>query len=136
MKHLKLFESFDRYEFGQVSLTYLYDLNTKEAKKFPKKEYQELFDILDSCGKFKNIQLQSYSTRDVVYFTWTENKEIPIKIAIHYLGDYCYAIHYHHPNNDMDAEYDGNEYLYLVDSIDGILPAIDLLREKDKNNEE
>lgn len=132
MKHLKLFEKFDRYEFGEINTSELSEIYS-EAKQFTEEDHYELIRLLAKNKKIINIKTSSYKRYDVVVFDYIDNDEIDdndeIVISIYYLGDYCFAIHYF--NSDFGDE--GNEFLYLVDTIEGILPAIDLLREKDEN---
>ncbi len=130
MKHLKLYENFDRYEFGETKLSCMGDV-FKTAVHFTeseKEEIQHVFNgILDSSITSLEFHTSSVGGRAFGEVCFYYNVDVWIRVIA--LGDFCYAVRY---SNEDGV---GNEYLYLVDTIEGIIPAIESLWKKDQENQ-
>ena len=122
MKYIKLFESFDRYEFGEISIIYLNDM-IKQALLFEVDAKEEIIKII------KQIDGNSYSTGiinnsrkyEMINFYY----KYDLYIELYSLGDYCFGVY-------MMDEYNDNRILYVVDSIDDIFPTISIVYNKIK----
>lgn len=127
MRHLKLFESFDRYEFGEHDPFEYNDIKIKYAQVISYNESMEIEQMFESNG----IVIGNYALYESEHEFRKYNtigfdiKSTDAYVNMIYLGDYCYGVKY---NSMMDRDI---SYLYIVDEVDNIIPTIKLCIERE-----
>lgn len=112
MKHLKLFESFDRYEFGEINSINLIEISSEIFKNREDMKMEDINLLLDLCrANHKDIFQYGYSEKDSLkyFFITIECDNYENEYDIYALGDYCYALIHK------------NKYKYETKAINGWL---------------
>ena len=117
MKHIKLFESFDRYDF----IRYLpSDCNLKELYNDMKFELMNEDDIKQIQNE-SGLNLSIFGIGDFNYLTYEVKVNAGkyyldrVSIVINYLGDYCYSL------TSFDVNDSSISYIEIFDGIDDII---------------
>jgi hypothetical protein len=117
MKHLKLYESFEQHEFGEIDLM-AYQGIVKSTTLFPENDMAVFVKFLDSNNL--NYEIRN---NDTGYYTDDLNYEIVrlsmygLECNVHHIGDYCYAFSIYDSSNH-------DEHLTTLDQIDGVIDYV------------
>lgn len=112
MKHIKLFENFDRYEFGEIDPNNLTEYASEIFKRREDMEMEDIDLLLALCkANHKDIFQYGYSEKDSLkyFFITMECGYYEKEYDIYALGDYCYALIHK------------NKYKYETKAINGWL---------------
>ncbi len=118
MKHLRLFESFDKYDFKKYTVEngddLSYILDSLDSKDISDEDVVEIRKILPGARMYTN----KYT---VFYLKFFENDDINAKYCynIYYLGDYCYAL------LCIDVQSSKHIYIQVFDEIDSLLAELE-----------
>lgn len=118
MKHIKMFENFDKYDFKKYTPEDGYDLfsifNSLTLEDLPLSVIKEIQSIFPDAMHLKN--------GDYSYITFSLNEKFYL---IYYLGDYVYYL------GILDSRYS----MKLIETFDDIDPLLKKLRELKNENE-
>lgn len=118
MKYIKLFENFDRYDFGDHGQEN-YEEMRKNIQYFPEDQLSYITSLLTENG-------YEYETGDIYSKVGEINNEInfiilgseDFLIELFYLGDYCYGIYCYETGSEEFIKF------VIVEDIDQIIPII------------
>ncbi len=130
MKHLKLFENFDRYSFGEHT-----DVVTNSDKmkyvdensiKFTEDEIQKIKNELPLC---KNVDYAEDGNKIEIKFPFTAYADEIYQadyFGIYSLGDYCYAVARYEMEADYENEVDVYTYsrVWLFDDMEELIELV------------
>lgn len=132
MKHLKLYENFDRYEFGEFKgdydLLYLRDLYSdikQNVEQFSMSEHRLIVDILG--GEYRVHSTVTNAGR-CIRFTKLYGNQYVI-YDVYYLGDYCYCMTGYTNNEELgEMSYDSVCYFEIFDGFDSLCEKLQTLK--------
>ncbi len=125
MKHLKLFESFDRYEFGHfdnvesnaVRMEYV----ERNLINFTREEREAIEQSLESC------EIEYELNRYDIIVTKDEGDYARELISIFSLGDYCYVVAQYDRfyNEEVDELVEIYHDVWVIDQMDELIEKLD-----------
>ena len=117
MKHIKLFENFDRYEFGNNDANEYLEM-LEYIEPFTRKDIEYIGNLLNEEGIY--YRFDAVGDKRIEIFEFIDKNDNDNRIDICYLGDFCYGI-YNFNMNDYRYEL---AKLVVVDDVDGILEVV------------
>jgi hypothetical protein len=121
MKHIKLFENYDRYEFGTYrdqgvisDIWKRYVETVDEHVLFSEDEYTEVHNLIKTV---KNQRV--YDNRGHIYLAFDSigKEESVVSIVIVAMGDYCFGLFVEHEIPNTSFQWD---CCYIVDGIEDL----------------
>ncbi len=115
MKHLKLFENFDRYEFGSRDAM-TYNQMRKVVEEFPLELNNQVGALLTAADIRFYV---SDINEDGEYFDIFSIDLNDVMVEIYYLGDYCYGVYAYDNTGNEDGI-----LLEVIDDIEELIPTV------------
>jgi len=120
MRYYRIFEGFDRYEFGKkitndMSLHSDYiEIFYNYGTSFSDDEQNEIISIDDD-----RFTIDIFNTPSLIAFIRIVNTDDRVTYEIFHLGDYCYCICEHRASHVVSID--------IIDGFDSLLNAIKIL---------
>jgi hypothetical protein len=117
MGYMKMFENFDRYEFGEYPPLDYFDIQ-KDFKQFPQREINSISVLLVRNG----IKFEEDITSGISHLTMYIDENL--YGDVYNLGDYCYVIHVYERMQTYDRSH---LRLFVIDGEDSIIETYNKL---------